>query len=167
MAIQMKIKSDSKGDDMAWHSACYWALPLAVALIGCAPAEPIKQGEISLKLENISDSAVVLKLANGLDRVVRIRGARSLFRTVKVWPGATSTSCKVGSSSLVTSELAWPDRSLDNSGFVEISPGEHVKVSIPARLPPSPAGSLCILTLTLEDGTRVKTATFHPAGEAD
>lgn len=143
-----------------WH-ACYWILTAVITLVGCAPAEePMRRGEVSLKFEHTSDSEVTFALTNGLDREIHIRGERTLFRAIRTWPPHASVPCQAGAPSRLTEELGGfhePDLK-----FVDVSPGERVKLVVRTTLPQQSKGGRCWLKLPVKDGATIGPIEFRP-----
>lgn len=94
-----------------------------------APLSYPTRGEISLKLERMSDTSLTLTLANGLERAVYIQGEPTFMLAIRVWPPDGEVSCRSSASAVLTTELVSSSQAA--SEFVAIEPDKRVKVVVP------------------------------------
>jgi hypothetical protein len=130
----------------------------AAAVLGCQPSEAPAAGRISLTFHGMSDSDVAFFLANGLDSAVYVRGNRTLSLAVRTWPRDTGIECETGSKS-EEEPLGFAH---GKATYIEVSPGEQIRVVVPTTLPQRYKGGVCRISLSLRDGSLVGPIEFRP-----
>lgn len=136
----------------------------ACALWSCGRTEQAAlSGRIELRFAGVEGDSYLFTLANGSPQPIRLSAFTDHGRQSPVWPARTRHECR-WSVPQESSEVVASGSAVEHGGSpperIEVDSGRQLQVAYRGILIDEREGDVCRLTVTLADGSKVKSDEF-------